>query len=74
MIVRLHKQAGTTPAIREEIKHTVGTLAEWVARFNVSIHTIRKWKQCDSVLDQPHTAHRLQTTLSPAQEIVAVEL
>ena len=74
MIVKLHKQARTTPAIREEIKHAVGTLAELAERFNVSIHTIRKWKQRDSVLDQPHTAHRLQTTLSPAQEIVAVEL
>jgi transposase InsO family protein len=36
--------------------------------------TIRKWKSRDSVHDRPHTAHRLQTTLTPAQEAVAVEL
>lgn len=50
MIVKLLKQARTTPVIREEIKHATGTLAELAARFNVSIHTIHKWKQRDSVL------------------------
>lgn len=74
MIVKLHKQARTTPAIRAEIRQASGTLAELAARYNVTIDTIRKWKGRDSVEDRSHTAHRLQTTLTPAQECIAVEL
>ena len=33
-----------------------------------------KWRKRDSVQDRSHTAHRLQTTLTPAQETVAVAL
>ncbi|MBV1928836.1 MAG: hypothetical protein KUG81_04925 [Gammaproteobacteria bacterium] len=36
--------------------------------------TIRIWKDRDFVEDASHAAHRLQTTLSSAQEIVVVEL
>ncbi|MDN0077767.1 hypothetical protein QU481_23500 [Crenobacter sp. SG2303] len=74
MIVKLHKQARTTPATRKEIQQATGTQAELAARYNVTIDTIRKWKSRDSVEDRPHTAHRLQSTLTPAQERVAVEL
>lgn len=74
MIVKLHKQARTTPAIRAEIRHASGTLAELAAHYNVTVDTIRKWKSRDSVEDRSHTAHHLQTTLTPAQEAVTVEL
>jgi transposase InsO family protein len=43
-------------------------------RYGVSELTIRKWRSRDSVFDRPHTAHRLQTTLTPAQEAIAVAL
>jgi hypothetical protein len=33
-----------------------------------------KWRHRDSVQDRSHTAHRLQTTLTSAQEAVAVAL
>ena len=36
--------------------------------------TIYKWRNRDSVDDRSHTPHRLQTTLTPAQEAVAVSL
>jgi transposase InsO family protein len=74
MIVRLHKQARTTPAIRAEIQAATGTNVELAARYNVSVLTIAKWRKRDSVEDRSHTAHRLQTTLLPAQEQIAVEL
>lgn len=74
MIVKLHKQARTTPAIRAEIRQATGTLVELAARYNVTVDTIRKWKHRESVEDRSHTAHRLQTTLTPAQERIAVEL
>ena len=39
--------------------------------------TFRKWRKRDSVQDRshpPHTLHRLQTTLTTAQQAVAVAL
>jgi len=40
----------------------------------VSEDTIRRWEGLDSVEDRPHAAHRQQTTLTPAQELVVVQL
>ena len=40
--------------------------------FGVGMETIARWRHRDSVQDRPHTAHRLQTTLSPAQEAMVV--
>ncbi|RXZ44528.1 hypothetical protein [Crenobacter cavernae] len=74
MIVRLHRQARTTPAIRAEIQAATGTHVELAARYHVSASTIAKWCRRQSVDDRSHTAHRLQTTLTPAQERIAVEL
>ena len=74
MLIHLHKQATTTPKVRAAIQQSdeVGTvLAE---RFGVTPQTIYKWRNRDSVEDSSHTPHRLQTTLTPAQEAVAVEL
>lgn len=34
----------------------------------VTADTLRRWKVRDRVADRSHTAHRLQTTLTPAQE------
>jgi len=41
-------------------------------RYGISEQTVLKWHHRDSVEDRSHTPHRLQTTLSPAQEVVAV--
>ena len=43
-------------------------------RFGVTPQTIYKWRKRDTVEDRSHTPHRLQTTLTPAQEVVAVAL
>ncbi len=43
-------------------------------RYGISEQTVLKWRHRDSVEDRSHTPHRLQTTLSPAQESVAVAL
>jgi len=74
MLIHLHKQATTTPKVRAAIQESdeVGTvLAE---RFGVTPQTIYKWRKRDTVEDRSHTPHRLQTTLTPAQEAVAVAL
>ena len=74
MLIHLHKQATTTPKVRAAIQASdeVGTvLAE---RFGVTPQTIYKWRKRESVEDRSHTPHRLQTTLTPAQEAIAVIL
>ncbi|SFG14486.1 hypothetical protein SAMN04488020_101304 [Palleronia marisminoris] len=43
-------------------------------RHGISQQTVWKWRKRDSVHDRSHTPHRLQTTLTPAQEAVAVSL
>ena len=74
MQVSLHKCARTTPAIREELRAATGSDAELARRYNLSRMTVRKWRNRPDSADRPHTPHRLQTTLSPAQEAVVVAL
>lgn len=74
MNVRLHRNATTTPRIRREIQQSSDSVAVLAKRFGVTAPTVRTWKNRDFVEDVSHTAHRLQTTLTPAQEGVVVEL
>ena len=74
MLISLHKQATTTPKIRAAIQ--ASTEPAWIVaeRYGISEQTVWKWRRRDSVQDRNHTAHRLQTTLTPPQEAVAVAL
>jgi len=74
MMIALHKNARTTPAIRAEIAASGDSAAALAQRFGISEATVYKWKKRTSVHDASHTPHRLQTTLTPAQERVVVEL
>jgi transposase-like protein len=74
MIIALHKNARTTPAIRAEIAASKDSVAVLAARYGVGQRTIRRWRAREVFTDASHTAHRLQTTLTPAQEAVVVEL
>jgi transposase-like protein len=74
MLVRLHSQATTTPKIRAAIKASADPAWMVGERFGISEQTVLKWRHRDSVEDRSHTPHRLQTTLTPAQEVVAVAL
>ncbi len=74
MLITLHKNARTTPAIRAEIAASNESTRALAKRFGVSELTIAKWRKRASVNDLPHTPHRLQTTLNPAQEAIVVEL
>ena len=53
---------------------SLDSVAVLACRHGVSEATARKWKSRSAPFDLPHTAHKLQTTLTPAQEFVAVEL
>ncbi|KAB7619390.1 IS481 family transposase, partial [Alkalilimnicola sp. S0819] len=74
MKIRLHANAATTPRIRREIQQSTDTNRALAARYNISIDTVRRWRQRDDVNDRSHTRHRLHTTITPAQEVIAVEL
>jgi len=74
MNIRLHRNATTTPRIRREIQQSKESVAVLAKRYGVTGPTIRTWKDRDFVEDVSHTAHRLQTTLTCAQEVVVVEL
>lgn len=74
MMIALHKQARTTPAVRAELGDSTESVTVLARRFNITPATVYKWKSRKSVHDRSHTAHRLQTTLSPAQEAIVVQL
>ena len=72
MLINLHSQATTTPKVRAEIQASDEPAWVLAERFGITEQTVWKWRKRDSVQDRSHTPHRLQTTLTPAQEVVAV--
>jgi hypothetical protein len=74
MILSLHKNATTTPAIRAKIAASGEPAAVLAARHEVTLDTIYRWRGRTSFEDRSHKAHQLATTLTPTQEAVAVEL
>jgi hypothetical protein len=73
MLIHLHKQATTTPKVRAAIQASDDLHRFWRS---ASARLSRRSTNgaSDSVEDRSHTPHRLQTTLTPAQEAVAVAL
>ena len=74
MIIALHKNARTTPAIRAEIAASELPAQALAQRYGITEATVYKWKKRTDHQDRSHTAHQLQTTLTPAQEMVVVHL
>lgn len=71
---QVHPLARTTPRTRAEINGSSASIAELAKRYNISLATARKWKQREDVQDRSHCPKKLSTTLTPAQEILVVEL
>ena len=67
-------RATTTPKVRAAIQASTEPASILAERFGTTEQTVYKWRHRDSVHDRSHTPHRLQTTLTPAQEAVAVVL
>ena len=74
MMVALHKLARTTPAVRAEIAVSTESASALAERYGISVATVYKWRSRDDFNDRSHTAHCLQTTLTPAQEAIVVAL
>ena len=71
---QVHPVARTTPLTRAEMRTSEDSSAALAKRYNVSIAMARKWKGRDVSQDRSHRPHTLATTLSAAQELIAVEL
>ncbi|OYY75403.1 MAG: hypothetical protein B7Y40_00290 [Gammaproteobacteria bacterium 28-57-27] len=74
MMISLHKNARTTPAVRAEMAASREAVANFALRYGIAESTVRKWKKRTNFNDASHAAHRLQTTLPPAQELIVVKL
>ncbi len=74
MLIHLHKQATTTPKGRAAIQASDEPASVLAERYGTTEQTVYKWKHRSSVHDRSYTPHRLQTTLTAAQEAVAVAL
>lgn len=74
MMIRLHANATTTPAIRAAIQAAEGSDYKLAEDFRLTRDTIRKWRRRDTVEDASHTPHRLQTTLNEGQEELVIYL
>ncbi len=74
MLISLHRQATATPKIRAGIQASKEPAWIVAERCGICEQTVWKWRKRDSLQDRSHTAHRLQTTLTLAQEAVAVSL
>ena len=71
---QVHAQARTTPRTRAEIKASSAPLVELAELYNISRATAAKWKRRETPLDLTHRPHKLNTTLTPGEEAIAVEL
>jgi hypothetical protein len=67
----LHHNAQTTPAIRSELPRW--RQGRGRGQYNTSDETVRKWRNRSDVEQASYCPHRLHTTLSSAQEAVAVK-
>ena len=74
MLMHLHKEATTTPKVRSAIQASDEPAWVLAEKFGTTEQTVYKWCHRDTVHDLSHTPHRLQTTLTPAQEGIAVAL
>lgn len=74
MLISLHKNATTTPAIRLALQQSSASDHELARQYGIGLGTVRKWRHRTSVQDASHTAHHLQTTLNAAQEELVIYL
>ena len=70
--MNVHACARTTPSLRRKIQQSNLPQRQLAKQYNVARTTIQKWKHRDSTEDRSHRPHRLQTSLTEAQEQIVV--
>jgi hypothetical protein len=71
---QVHPQARTTSRTHAEIHSCSDASSEMALRYNTRVATVRKWQSREDMQDRSHCPHTLNTTLSPGQEALVVEL
>ena len=74
MVIHLRKNARMTPVIQREIQEPTLPTCELAERYGLSRQTVSKWRRRSSTADAPHRPPHLHTRLTPAPEVVVVEL
>lgn len=69
-----HRNATTTPEMREFIQTSKLPVAKLAKILNISEATVRKWRKRNSTHDSSNKPHKLNTTLTPMEEYVVVGL
>ena len=75
-MVRLHKNATTTPAIRAEIQAAPASVSDnaLAIKYGRNPGTIKRWRRRTTVEDASHRPKQIKATLSPEMEEVVVDL
>ena len=70
MLIKLHSQPGAsaTPKVRAAFQASDEPAWVLAERHGTTEQTLWKWRKRDNVEVRSHPPHRLQTTLTPAQE------
>ena len=71
---QVHARARTTPRTPIEINASSASVTALAERYNITVATARKWKHRGDPQDCSHRPHKLSTTLTPAQEVLVVEV
>jgi transposase InsO family protein len=71
---QVHPCARTTPRTRAEINASPAGATALASLYNITAVTARKWKGREDSEDRSHRPRTLKTTLTPAQEVLVVEL
>ncbi|WP_108650208.1 helix-turn-helix domain-containing protein [Dongshaea marina] len=74
MEIKLHSNATTTPRIRRYIQRSELSDTQLAKELNLSIDTIRRWRQRNDCQDRSHRPNTIHKTLSSEQEILVIYL
>lgn len=68
MIIKLHKNAKTSFALRKEIKEASGSINFLALKYDLAWKTIKKWKERNTAEDKSSRPHKLRISLTQEQE------
>jgi len=68
MQIKLHKNAKTTPAIRQEIKESKESIYKLAKKYNLTYKTVKKWRESEDLKDKSSRPKKLSVSLSKADE------
>lgn len=74
MEIKLHKNARTTPAIRQELHTSKRPIRELAKSYHLNPITVAKWRRRESTEDASHRPHRIHATMTSEQETIVVQL